>query len=236
MSKPHVAIIATSNDKMGDTGDRTGFHYEELATPYLAFTQAGYNVTFASPKGGNPPADPASLADNPDDQPESVRRFLADEDALAALENSTELGVLEPDGFDAVYLPGGHGTMWDFPENSVLAKFVSAVYENGGVVGAVCHGPAGLVGAKLSDGEPLVKNRAVNSFTDEEERRIGKDKVVPFLLETKLRELGARFEGSAPFERHVVRDGRLVTGQNPASAQAVADGMIAAIHALQKAA
>lgn len=236
MSKPHIAIIATSNGRMGDTGDRTGFHYEELATPYLAFTQAGYNVTFASPKGGNPPADPSSLADNPDDQPESVRRFLADEEALAALENSTELGVLEPDGFDAVYLPGGHGTMWDFPENSVLAKFVSAVYENGGVVGAVCHGPAGLVGAKLSDGEPLVKNRAVNSFTDEEERRIGKDKVVPFLLETKLRELGARFEGSAPFERHVVRDGRLVTGQNPASAQGVADGMIAAIHALRKAA
>ena len=236
MSEPHVAIIATSTRRMGDNGDKTGFHFEELSTPYFAFKAAGYNVTFASPEGGEPPADPGSLADKPEDQPESVRRFLSDEDALSALQNSAELGVLEPEGFDAVYLPGGHGTMWDFPENTVLAKFVATIYENGGVVGAVCHGPAGLVGVKLSDGEPLVKGRPVNSFTDEEERKVGRDKDVPFLLESKLRELGARFEKGQPFERYVVRDGRLVTGQNPASAQGVADGMIAAIHAVKKAA
>lgn len=236
MQKPHIAIIVTSNDEMGDTGEKTGFHYEELSTPYFAFTEAGYHVSFASPKGGKPPADPSSLADDPQDQPESVRRFLADDRAMAALENTAELGVLEPRGFDAVYLPGGHGTMWDFPENAVLAKFIADVYENGGVVGAVCHGPAGLVGVKLSDGRPLVEDRAVNSFTDEEERKVDKDRVVPFLLETKLYELCARFESGPPFERYVVRDGRLVTGQNPASAQGVADGMVAALREMKKAA
>lgn len=234
MAKPRIAIVATSHGELGDTGKKTGFHYEELTTPYYVFTDNGAEVTLGSIQGGEPPADPSSLPDKEEERAESVRRFLGDGAATKALNNTVPVAELNAKDFDAVYLPGGHGCMWDMPENDALIRLVSEVYDKGGVVGAVCHGPAGLLGAHDADGAPLVKDRPVNSFTDEEEQKAGKDKVVPFLLETELRGLGANFEKSPPFEKKVVRDGRLVTGQNPASAEGVAKGMLMALQAVRK--
>ncbi|MBX3494392.1 MAG: type 1 glutamine amidotransferase domain-containing protein [Parvibaculum sp.] len=234
MAKSRIAIVLTSHGKLGDSGDRTGFHYEEMTTPYYEFLDDGAEVTLGSIAGGAPPHDPSSLAESEDERPQSVRRFRDDRQAMKALENTIPVEKLAAKDFDAVYLPGGHGCMWDMPDNDALSRLISEVYEKGGVVGAVCHGPAGLLGARLSDGAPFVKDRLINSFTDEEERKAGKDKVVPFLLETQLRGLGARFEGGKPFERHVCREGRVVTGQNPASAEGVAHGMLMALHALKR--
>ncbi|MEQ8267173.1 MAG: type 1 glutamine amidotransferase domain-containing protein [Parvibaculum sp.] len=234
MAKSRIAIVVTSHGKLGDTGKETGFHYEEMTTPYYEFLDDGCEVTLASIEGGEPPADPGSLPDNEEERAESVRRFLKDPKAVKALNATVPVAELKAKDFDAVYLPGGHGCMWDMPDNDALSRLVSEVYEKGGVVGAVCHGPAGLLGARLSDGSPFVKGRLINSFTDEEERKAGKDKVVPFLLETQLRGLGARFDGGKPFERHVCREGRVVTGQNPASAQGVGHGMLMALHALKQ--
>ena len=233
MAKSRIAIVLTSHGKLGDTGEKTGFHYEELTTPWYEFLEDGAEVTLGSIEGGEPPADPGSLPDDKEKRAASVRRFLDDADAVKALNNTKPVSELNAKDFDAVYLPGGHGTMWDMPENDALIRLVTEVYEKGGVVGAVCHGPAGLVGVRLDNGEPLVKGRTVNCFTDEEEKKAEKDKIVPFLLESELRNLGARFEKSPPFEKKVVRDGRLVTGQNPASAEGVAHGMLMALHSLK---
>ncbi len=234
MAKSRIAIVLTSHGELGDTGEKTGFHYEEMTTPWYEFLDDGAEVTLGSIQGGEPPADPGSLPDDKEKRAASVRRFLDDAAAVKALNNTKPVAELNAKDFDAVYLPGGHGCMWDMPENDALIRLIGEVYEKGGVIGAVCHGPAGLVGVRLSDGSPFVKDRLVNSFTDEEERKAGKDKVVPFLLETELRGLGARFEGGKPFERYVCREGRLVTGQNPASAEGVAHGMLTALHALKQ--
>ena len=234
MAKSRIAIVLTSHGKLGDTGKDTGFHYEELTTPWYAFADDGAEIVLGSIEVGEPPADPSSLPDDEDKRPASVRRFLKDPQAVKALNNTVPVAKLAAKDFDAVYLPGGHGCMWDMPDNDALSRLVSEIYEKGGVVGAVCHGPAGLLGARLSDGTPFVKDRLINSFTDEEERKAEKDKIVPFLLETQLRGLGARFDGGKPFERHVCREGRVVTGQNPASAEGVAHGMLMALHALKQ--
>jgi putative intracellular protease/amidase len=233
MAKSRIAIVLTSHGELGDTGDKTGFHYEEMTTPYYAFVEDGAEVTLGSIEGGEPPADPGSLPDDKEKRAASVRRFLDDAEAVKALNNTKPVAELNAKDFDAVYLPGGHGCMWDMPENDALIRLVSEVYDKGGVIGAVCHGPAGLLGARDADDAPLVKDRLVNCFTDEEEKKAGKDKVVPFLLETELRGLGANFEKSPPFEKKVVSDSRLVTGQNPASAEGVAHGMLMALHALR---
>ncbi|MDZ4381987.1 MAG: type 1 glutamine amidotransferase domain-containing protein [Parvibaculum sp.] len=234
MAKSRVAIVLTSHGKLGDTGKETGFHYEELTTPWYVFADDGVEITLSSIEGGEPPADPSSLPDDEAKRPESVRRFLKDPKAVKALNNTVPVAKLAAKDFDAVYLPGGHGCMWDMPDNDALSRLVSEIYEKGGVVGAVCHGPAGLLGARLSDGTPFVKDRLINSFTDEEERKAEKEGIVPFLLETQLRGLGARFDGGKPFERHACREGRVVTGQNPASAEGVAHGMLMALHALKQ--
>jgi putative intracellular protease/amidase len=224
-----ILVVLTSHDRIGDAGRATGFFWEELAAPYYAFRDAGHRVTLASIAGGRPPADPTSLEEDEGKRPAAVRRFLADEAAMAALASTLAVTEVDPAGFDAIFLPGGHGTMWDFPGNEALARAVGAIYEAGGVVGAVCHGPAGLVGARRMDGRPLVEGLAVNGFTDAEESAVGLTEAVPFLLETRLRDLGGRFEGGAPFTSKAVRDGRLVTGQNPMSSAAVADLLLEAL-------
>ncbi|MEQ8966276.1 MAG: type 1 glutamine amidotransferase domain-containing protein [Azospirillaceae bacterium] len=228
---PRVLIVTTSNGVMGDTGKPTGFHWEELATPYHAFTDAGFGVVIASIRGGRPPYDPGSLAEHPAERPASVRRFLDDQAALRLLDETRPIAEVPAGDFDAIYLPGGHGTMWDLPGNPALAAALSATAERDGVVSAVCHGPAGFVGVRRSDGRPLVEGRRINAFTDAEERKVGLDGTVPFLLETKLREAGAVFEGAEPFAAKVVEDGPLITGQNPASAQPLAEAVIAAVRA-----
>ncbi|MGD1876441.1 MAG: type 1 glutamine amidotransferase domain-containing protein [Kiloniellaceae bacterium] len=223
-----ILILLTSNDALGDTGKPTGFHWEELTTPYWLLRDAGYDIDFASPAGGQPPADPQT--GKKEDRPASVQRFMDDEDAMGALKASRPVVEANADAYAAIYLPGGHGTMWDLAQSPAVGGLIAKAYEGGAVIGAICHGPAGLTGATLSSGEPLVRGKRVNSFTDAEEREVGLDKVVPYLLESRLREQGAKFEDNPePFGAHVVRDGRLVTGQNPASAEKLGKLLIEAL-------
>jgi putative intracellular protease/amidase len=208
-------IVLTSHATLGDTGRGTGFYVSEAAHPWEVFTKAGHAVTVASVLGGDPPRDGDTAGH---------------EDFLTFLGHDTPaVADVDPTRFDAVFLAGGHGTMWDFPGSTALQSLVRRVYERGGVIGAVCHGPAGLVGVTLSDGGALVAGRDVAGFTDEEEHAVGLSEVVPFALQRRLEALGARHTGAAPFEPWVVRDGRLVTGQNPASATGVAEAMLDAL-------
>jgi putative intracellular protease/amidase len=229
MGQPRILIVTTSNASMGG-GKPTGLWLEELTTPYFVFVEAGARVTLASIKGGIIPVDPGSIEPG-DAEPESVARFRADATAMAALDQSHALAALDGDSFDAIFLPGGHGTMWDLPCNATLAALVGKMWRDGKVVGAVCHGPAGLLSAVETDGEPLVMGKAITAFTDAEERAAGLDAEVPFLLESRLRELGALFENGEPFAPYAIADGRLVTGQNPASSQATAQLVLDAVEA-----
>lgn len=224
-----MLIVLTSHSGLGDTGNKTGFHYEEMTTPYYALIDAGHDVDIASIRGGKPPADPNSLDEDEAKRPASLVRFLADKAAMAKLTETHAIAEMDPDDYDGIYLPGGHGTMWDFPDSKPLARTVGAIFDRGGVVSAICHGPAGLVGAKRADGKPVVDGLRINSFTDSEEKAAGLDSVVPFLLETRLKELGARFEGGANFTSKTVRDGQLITGQNPQSAQSLGKLLVEAL-------
>jgi putative intracellular protease/amidase len=216
-----VLMVLTSHGTMGDSGAPTGAWFEELATPYFTFTDAGAEVDIASIRGGIVPFDPHSKGARGENS-QGVERFLDDASAVAALQHSLAIHGVSAKGYDIIFMPGGHGTMWDFPKNIDLAQLVKDVWESRGIVAAVCHGPAGLMNVKDSSGRMLVEDRRVSAFTDSEERASRLDQVVPFLLETRLRALGARFEGGPDFEPYAVRDGQLVTGQNPASSVAVA--------------
>jgi putative intracellular protease/amidase len=213
-------VVATSHARLGATGEPTGFYWEELATPYYAFLDQGFATEIASIAGGRPPADPKSEPQE-GQHVAAVDRFLADREAMERLAATRPIDRAA-DVYDIVFLAGGHGAMWDMPENAALSALLSDVFARGGVVGAVCHGPAGLIGATAADGNPLVAGRRVAGFTDEEERLMKLESTVPFLLETRLRELGAIFEPGPPFTPKAVRDGRLVTGQNPMSSEETA--------------
>lgn len=229
MPTKKALIILTSHDEIGDTGRRTGFYFDEMATPYWALVDAGYTVEIASIAGGVAPADPGSIGDETS-RPQAVSRFMADDAAMAKLRETPPVAAMKADDFAAVFLPGGHGTMWDFAQSEALGRIVGAAYDSGAVIGAVCHGPAGLLGARRADGRPLVEGLRVGGFTDAEEEAVGLTQTVPFLLETRLRELGGRFECAPNFQPHAVRDGRLVTGQNPQSAPLVTTKMLEALH------
>lgn len=211
-----ILMILTSSATMGETDKPTGLWFEELATPYYAFVDAGASITLASIKGGPAPIDPRSVKAKGENET-NVDRFLVDEAASKALNETLPLRAIETCEYDAVFLPGGHGTMWDIPESAELAMLLSRTWADGKVVAAVCHGPAGLVNVKDENGVPLVSGRRVTCFSDSEERAAGLDDTVPFLLETRLRELGGRYESIADFQPFAIADGRLVTGQNPAS-------------------
>lgn len=219
-----ILIIITSTGAM-PSGEPTGVWLEELATPYYAFRDAGFEVVLVTTEGGPVPIDPRSR----EDVSQTSRRFLEDPEAMARIADTPALREVNAADFDALFLPGGHGTMWDLPNNPELAAALSKALAEGRVVGAVCHGPAGLVGVKRADGRPVVEGRKLTAFTDEEERAVNLHDEVPFLLETRLRELGARFEEAPNFEPLAVRDGNLVTGQNPASSQRTAELVIEAL-------
>ena len=214
--KKKILFVLTSHDKLGNTDEKTGFHFGEMADPYYVLQDHGLEVDLASIKGGEPPADPGSLKK---DIPE-------DGAAMKKLKSTIKIDDVDMDEYEGIFMPGGHGTMWDFPSNTALIKAIETAWKDDKVVAAVCHGPAAFVNAKNKEGEPLVKNRRVNSFTDEEERAVGKDKAVPFLLETRLREQGALFDSELPFQAIVVEDSNLITGQNPKSASLVANGIL----------
>lgn len=223
-----ILMILTSNDRMGSSGKRTGFWAEEFAVPYYALVDAGAVVDVATPAGGPAPVDPGSL--KPKGQNDAVvERYLADAPLQKRLQETPRVRALDASRYDAVFFPGGHGTMWDLPGNAEVRRIVEQAERSGKVIAAVCHGPAALVDAMRADGQPLVAGRRVAGFTDTEEAGVGLTDVVPFLLETRLRELGGRFERVADWQPFAVRDGRLVTGQNPASSAAVAEEVLAAL-------
>lgn len=229
MTTPRILVVLTSHDRLGDTGSKTGFWLEEFASPFYVFRDAGAEVTLASISGGHPPIDPKSALE--EWQTDETRRFDKDTDAKSALANTTPIAELDAGSFDAIFFPGGHGPMWDYPENKTLASLIEAFDEEGKPVGAVCHGPVAFVGAKKSDGTPLVAGKRISAFTNGEEDAVELSDVVPFLLEDKLRELGAIIENGPDFSVHVVTDGNLVTGQNPQSSAAGAEALLAALTA-----
>ncbi|GIH89532.1 type 1 glutamine amidotransferase domain-containing protein [Planobispora siamensis] len=216
-----ILTILTSHDRLGETGRSTGFYVSEAAHPWQVFRTAGFEVELASVAGGEPPQDGYDPADP------VQKEFL--EVYGERLRKTPRVADLDPAGYDAVFFAGGHGTMWDFPGDGDLAGFARSVYENGGVVAAVCHGPSALVNLTLSDGTHLVAGRRVAAFTNAEEEAVGLTGTVPFLLQDALTERGALHSSAPDFEPHVVRDGRLVTGQNPASATGAAEEVVAAL-------
>jgi putative intracellular protease/amidase len=222
-----AVIVVTSHDKLGETGRRTGFYFDEMAAPYWALVDAGYDVEIASITGGAAPWDPGSYGEG-GKRPVAVQRFIDDQVSMEKLRKTHQIAALDAAAYRSVFLPGGHGTMWDFTD-AALASFIGRAWDQGAVVGAVCHGPAGLVQAVKLDGTPLVRGLRVNSFTDTEEAAVKLTEVVPFLLETELRAKGARFEATDNFQAHAVRDGRLVTGQNPRSVARVAELLVEAL-------
>ena len=250
MMGKRILIVTTSHDRMGDGpagdgGHRTGLWLEELAVPYYAFLDAGAEVVLASIAGGAIPFDPRSLpaeagqgggeepaqgteADAPE-VPAAVRRFLADGHAMQAARGTPPVERVAGEPCDALFLPGGHGTMWDYPASDTLALLVGSYADDGRVVAAVCHGPAGLVSARRSDGRPVVADRPVSGFTNSEEEGVGLARTVPFLLEDRLRALGGRFERGPDWQPYAVRDHNLITGQNPQSSALVAHHVLVAL-------
>lgn len=216
MSNDTILFALTSHDDLGGTGRRTGAYAPEVAHPAQVFREAGYEIAFVSVQGGPVPLDGLK----PDDV--VTQRFLAEDQVREALSATPRAADLDPTDYAAIFYAGGHGTMWDFPHDADLAALAAAIYERGGVVAAVCHGPAGLVNLALSDGSLLVEGKRVSSFTDAEEDAVGLSEVVPFLLQKTLEERGAKHEQAENFAEFAVSDQRLVTGQNPASAAEVA--------------
>lgn len=217
-----ILLVVTNHDVMGDTGKPTGYWMAEVSHAWCVFTDAGYAVTFASPKGGIAPADPRSFdlsdADN--------KRMWSQRSVIEALADTRPLTGVDPADYKAVYFAGGHGTMWDFPDSAALQKVTAAIYEQGGVVSAVCHGPAALVNVKLSDGKYLVEGKPVTGFSNAEEDAAGLTQAVPFLLESKLKERGGQVTVAENFKPHVVQADRLLTGQNPASSRPLAEAVV----------
>ena len=220
-----ILMVLTSHDQLGDTGKKTGFWLEEFAAPYYAFKDAGADVTLASPAGGQPPLDPKS--DEPDAQTDATRRFKADEPAQAALAHTAKLADVSGEGFDALFYPGGHGPLWDLAEDAHSIKLIEAMAAAGKTVAAVCHAPGVLRHAKAADGSPLVKGRKVTGFTNTEEAAVQLTKVVPFLVEDMLVKNGGQYSKGGDWQPYVVTDGKLITGQNPASSAPAALAVLA---------
>lgn len=212
-------IVVTSHDRLGDTGKPTGYYLPEVTHPYFALVDAGVEVDIASPRGGEAPMDPSS-GDRTDP---ANARFLDSAGDRAKVAGTMRLAEVDPAGYDAILFAGGHGTMWDFREDRDVQRLAAAIDQKGGVVAAVCHGPAALVDVRLSSGAFLVAGKRVTGFSNAEEEAARLTEVVPFLLESMLVERGGRYEKAEDglWKAHVVTDGRLVTGQNPASAAGV---------------
>ena len=215
-----VLFVVTSNNVKGDTGIPTGYYLSELTHPLAKLEEAGIQVEFASIRGGLPPVDGLDLDDAIN------ARYWNDSSFNAAISNTRCLGDVDSSRYSAIFFVGGHGTMWDFPESPAVQKVTREIYEAGGVVSAVCHGPAALVNVVLSDGSYLVAGKHVAAFTNDEEEEVKATDIVPFLLATTLTERGAIHQPAANWSANVAVDGRLVTGQNPASAGGVGEALV----------
>ena len=219
-----ILIVLTSHDRLGDTGQPTGFWLEEFAAPYYVFLDAGAQVVLASPRGGEPPLDPRS--DQPDAQTEATERFNRDGEAQTLLANTYRLDQVSAADFDAVFYPGGHGPLWDLVNDPTSIALLESFVKADKPVAAVCHAPAALSEVRGKDGEYLVKGKRVTGFSNGEEEAVALTDVVPFLLEERLRERGARYCKGADWAPFVQVDGLLITGQNPASSQAAAQALL----------
>jgi len=216
-------MVLTSHDQLGNTGRKTGFWLEEFAAPYFVFRDAGVELTLASPKGGQPPVDPKS--DLPENQTAAMARFKKDERAQKALSQTVKLADVKAEDFDTVFYVGGHGPMWDLAESPVSIALLESFYNSGKPIALVCHSP-GVLHHVTYKGEPLVKGKRVTGFTNGEEEAVQLTKVVPFLVEDELKRLGAIFEKVPNWQPHSIVDGRLITGQNPASSTGAAQALL----------
>ena len=223
-----VLMVLTSHDQLGETGKKTGFWLEEFAAPYYVFKDAGADITLASPKGGQPPIDPKS--DDEDAQTDDTRRFKDDPEARKQLATTLKLSDLSADGFDAIFYPGGHGPLWDLAEDPDSKHLIEAFSATDRPIGAVCHAPAVFRHTLGKDGKPLVSSCRVTGFTNTEEEAVGLTEIVPFLVEDMLKANGGNYEKGADWSSFVLRDGRLVTGQNPASSAEAAKEMLALLN------
>ena len=216
-----IVMVLTSHDQLGSTGRKTGFWLEEFAAPYFVFRDAGAELTLASPKGGQPPIDPKS------DLPETpaMARFKQDERAQKELSQTVKLETIKSEDYDTVFYVGGHGPMWDLAESRVSIALLESFYNSGKVIALVCHSP-GVLRHVTYKGEPLVKGKRVTGFTNGEEEEVQLTHVVPFLVEDELMRLGAIFEKVRDWQPHSVVDGRLLTGQNPASSSGAAQELV----------
>ena len=219
-----VLFVLTSHDKLGNTGHKTGFWLEEFAAPYFALKDAGAVITLASPAGGQPPLDPKS--DEPDAQTPATERFRQDTEAQAALASTVPLNQVSAEEFDAVFYPGGHGPLWDLATDPHSIALLEAFDRANKPLALVCHAPGALIHVRAADGQPLVAGRNVTGFTNSEEAAVGLSAVVPFLIEDQFIRLGAHYEKGPDWQVHVVTDGHLITGQNPASSEAVAHALL----------
>ena len=220
----NILMVLTSHDALGDSGEKTGFWLEELAAPYYVFEDAGLHITLASPKGGRPPLDPRS--DTETSRTDATRRFEADTRAQAALAATVPLRDVVAEDFDAVFYPGGHGPLWDLAEDPVSIALVEDMLGSAKPAAFVCHAPGVLRHARNPEGEPIVSGKEVTGFANSEETASGLAEVVPFLVETMLQENGGRYSKAADWQPHVVTDGMLITGQNPASSEAAAKAVL----------
>jgi putative intracellular protease/amidase len=223
-----IVMVLTSHDRLGETGRKTGFWLEEFAAPYFVFRDAGVELTLASPKGGQPPIDPKS--DLPENQTAAMARFKSDEAAQKALASTIPLASVRAVDYDTVFYVGGHGPMWDLAESPVSIALLASFYDSGKPIALVCHSP-GVLRHVTSNGAPLVMGKRVTGFTNEEEEEVQLTRVVPFLVEDELTRLGATFEKVSKWQPFSIVDGRLVTGQNPASSTSAAEALLGVLAA-----
>jgi len=220
-----VLFVLTSHSELGDTGKKTGFWIEEFAAPYYIMADEGVDVTIASPKGGQPPIDPKSEA--PDAQTEATKRYYGDEALKEKLAQTKKLAEVEAADFDAVFYPGGHGPMWDLYDDKDSIALIQNFWTAGKPVAAVCHAPSALLNVKDENGEPLVNGKKVTGFTNTEEEGVKLTDVVPYLLEDELKAKGGKYSSGSDWSSYVVKDGMLITGQNPASSEEAAKELLA---------
>lgn len=225
--KMNVLFVLTSHDQLGDTGKKTGFWVEEFASPYYSLLDKGVNITIATPKGGAAPIDPSS--DSPDAATAATERFDKDADAKAKIANTNKLSDMNADDFDAVFYPGGHGPLWDLANDATSISLIEKFNAQEKPVAFVCHAPAALRGVKNTDGTPLVKGKKVTGFTNSEEEAVQLTSVVPFLVEDMLKENGGIYSKKEDWAAYAIQDGNLITGQNPASSDLVAEKLLESI-------
>jgi putative intracellular protease/amidase len=219
-----ILFVVTSHDELGNTGKKTGLWIEEFAAPYYKFHDLGKDIVIASPKGGQAPIDPKS--DLPENKTEATKRYYSDKETQDKLSNTVALSTVSESDFDAIFYPGGHGPMWDLPDDQDSIKLIESFYNNGKPVTLVCHAPVALKNVKTPDGEWLIKGKRVAAFTNTEEEAVQLTHVVPFLLENMLKERGANFQKGEDWLPFVTREGHLITGQNPASSVLAADTLL----------